>query len=242
MKSWIIPLLIIGLVPLAFAQEPKPVPNIDTQLLESQIADQINLHRQSIGLNKLVFDPGVQAVAKQHLEKLAATGLYQHETPGTTINAAKRAIAAGYGLCGDLNDIKKYQDTMVSLKGLQAKVADYNQKALAYKSQPNNIGLRNYIIQQQQQIMSERSHVKSDISYVNSAIQNNRIGYGFEEVLNEINVGGITDNSTLAKDVLQSWLNSPLHKRALEDPAHSFGVSAIIDSEHDRVLMSANTC
>lgn len=232
---------LVLLVPLilgasnAFAQ-------LDTTSIEQELADKINEYRQSKGLNALQFDQSIKAVAKRHNADLERTGLFQHETPGTNKLSTHRSYEAGFRDCGNSSDIQKYYKVKTTLTQLRKDIADYNKKYQLYKTQPNNIALKNWLIQTKPQLEKQRAAVIPEIDYVTRAVNDGRVGTGFSENLALLSDADSRDLEILSDDILTLWINSPGHKRVMLEPAERVGVSVEIDERNNRVLVVANFC
>lgn len=93
---------------LPVAQEPEPPPPVSVVPEVAEFVDLMNAHRTSMGLNPLVWDDQVAAVAQAHSEDMVARQFFSHtnldgESPfdrltaaGITYLSAGENIAYGY--------------------------------------------------------------------------------------------------------------------------------------------------
>jgi uncharacterized protein YkwD len=219
----------------AFAQ-------LDTTSIEQELTDKINEYRQEQGLNPLHFDQSIKAVAKKHNTDLERTGLFQHETPGTKKLSTHRSYEAGFRDCGISSDIAKYYQVKTTLTQLRKDIADYNKKYQLYKTQPNNIALKNWLIQAKPQLEKQRAAVIPQIDYVTRAVNDGRVGTGFSENLALLSDADTADYQTLVEDIIIGWKNSAGHNRVMLEPAEKIGISVEVDERNNRVLVVANFC
>src|SRR3990167_1025030 len=106
MKLILASLLVLGLIPLAYAQL---VPPLDLTLIARDVFDEVNEERVENGLQPLVWNDSIASVAKRHSNDMATRDYLSHYSPEGA-SSANRGINAGFVRCGDSQMIIEYEE------------------------------------------------------------------------------------------------------------------------------------
>ena len=238
----IIGILILSLTLSAQAQESN-ISVSNTEVIERLIAQQINQYRMETGLNELGYDQGISSIARQHGEDLKRTGLFQHETPGTVMNSVARGALNGYGLCGDIDTIKRFNETNQLIGEFNKRVIQYEKDVQAFiYFYSDNQAESNRLVVEERWLTNMDKKLNEIIPTVQNKIDVGMIGIGFDENLASIQSVRPDDRVEFVDAVVNGWKSSIPHNEVLLNYGHTIGISIVEDNQNQRTLVVLNTC
>src|SRR3990167_5148283 len=192
MKLILASLLVLGLIPLAYAQL---VPPLDLDLIAHQVFDEVNEERVEAGLQPLTWNDNIAEVAEDHSEDMATRDYLDHYSP-EGISPAQRGSNAGFVRCGDSQMITEYEsfDSLVSdyktkVSSFNAKIRQFEKDYQYYVNFGNGDSILYYtIVDKHKKLKSEydslkslRQNLEGKRLSINNAIQDGKIIKGFSE-------------------------------------------------------------
>lgn len=245
-------LLVLGLVPVAFAQAMQidAVP-IDTASIEQELADLINQYRQEQGLNELNYNPNIANVARSHsLDQIENNYFSHYALDGRTSGDRGKLIGKTY--CGSPESISAlqrlapmYADYQKKNQSYDSRITEYERRLAYYESiGSNNISLYNWLQKEYADLQRLGSQIDGDYTKINNAISkvNNDIRSG------KI-TGGLSENlfyfegpqDRVIQRALESWKNSEGHNSNMLNPNwHETGIG--ISVSNDKIIITQNFC